>query len=31
LKVIDVLAQTEDLLREAREVLDHPDDDLGIF
>lgn len=32
LKVIDVLAQTETFLREAREVLEVPsDDDLGIF
>lgn len=31
IRIIDVLAQTEDLLREVREVLDRPDDDLGIF
>lgn len=31
LKVIDVLAQTEDLLRETRDVLAEGDDDLGIF
>ena len=31
LKVIDVLAQTEDLLREARAVFDSPDDDSGTF
>jgi hypothetical protein len=30
LKIIDVLAQTEQLLREAREVLAEGDDDLGI-
>lgn len=32
IKVIDILAQTDDLLREARDVLANPDDDdLGIF
>lgn len=31
LKVIDVLAQTDDLLREVREVLAEEDDDTGIF
>lgn len=33
LKVIDILAETDDLLREARDVLASPDDDddLGIF
>lgn len=31
LKVIDVLAQTDDLLREVRVVLAEKDDDTGIF
>lgn len=33
IKIIDILAQTDDLLREARDVLANPDDDdeLGIF